>query len=348
VSTPPVFPNPEREWERAADLATLDRREVERRIGPTQASLELLSGGRANVNVRVGADRVLRIYRRDRDARAREQWLLQRGWQSFVTPTIQDAGDGRRNDADGKRNGADGRRNDADGKRNDADGRRNDADDDFLVLDYIAHGPLLATAEHGTVVGRALAEIHRTRFGASGLLAPRPGVRDTEPETTLDVSAPFGDVADAFRKHARAELARARWLDDGLRSAVNDLLLANADVLRREAASPVLLHGDFKASNLHWTSDSQLLVLDWEFAYAGPALMDIGQLLRWSPPSPFVDAFANGYAAHGGVLPPNWKRLAEIFDLVNLAGLAANADDRSARARDITRRLAATTQNHSV
>jgi hypothetical protein len=326
VSTPPVFPNPEREWKRAVQLATLDRREVERRIGPTQASLELLSGGQANINVRVGADRVLRIYRRDRDARAREQWLLQRAWQSFVTPTIHDAGDGRRNDADGK---------------------RNDADDDFLVLDYIAHGPLLAIAEHGDAVGRALAEIHQTRFGASGLLTVRPGARHLEAEAALDVSAPFGDVAEAFRKHARAELERAPWLDDGLRSAVDDLLRANADALRREAASPVLLHGDFKASNLHWTSDDQLLVLDWEFAYAGPALMDIGQLLRWSPPSPFVDAFANGYAAHGGVLPSGWKRLAEIFDLVNLAGLATNADDRSARARDITRRLAATTQNHS-
>jgi fructosamine-3-kinase len=311
VSAPPVFPNPEREWERAAHLTTLDRREVERRIGPTQASLELLSGGQANVNVRVGADRVLRIYRRDPDVRAKEQWLLQRAWQSFATPMIHDAGDGR----------------------------RNDPDDDFLVLDYIAHGPLLATAEHGAAVGRALAEIHQTRFDAAGLLTVRPRGGVPEPETTLDVSPSFGDIADTFREHACSELGRAAWLDDRLRSAVDDLLVAYADMLRSEAASPVLLHGDFKASNLHWTSDNRLLVLDWEFAYAGPALMDIGQLLRWSPPSPFVDAFAESYRAHGASLAPHWRRLAEIFDLVNLAGLAANADEHSSRMRDIRRRL---------
>jgi fructosamine-3-kinase len=220
-------------------------------------------------------------------------------------------------------------------------GRRKDADDDFLVLDYIAHGPLLATAEHGATVGGALAEIHRSRFGASGLLTVRDGA-GPEAETVLDVSSPFGDIADTFREHACSELGRAAWLDDRLRSAVDDLLVAYAEMLRSEAAPPVLLHGDFKASNLHWTSDNRLLVLDWEFAYAGPALMDIGQLLRWTPPSPFVDAFAESYSAHGGSLSPDWRRLAEIFDLVNLAGLAANADEHSSRMRDIRRRLDAT------
>ena len=44
----------------------------------------------------------------------------------------------------------------------------------------------------------------------------------------------------------------------------------------------VLLHGDFKVSNLHWADSDELLVLDWEFAYSGHALMDVGQLFRWS------------------------------------------------------------------
>src|SRR5262249_31223649 len=112
-----------------------------------------------------------------------------------------------------------------------------------------------------------------------------------------------------------------------------------AETFRREAAAPVLLHGDFKASNLHWTLDERLLVLDWEFAYAGPALMDIGQLLRWRPPEAFVTAFAAAYQNHGGVLSADWRRSADVFDLVILAGLAGGAEPDSRRAHDLRARI---------
>jgi hypothetical protein len=286
------FPNPEREWARATHLGSIDREEVERRIGLTSAPLEVLSGGQANVNVRVGVDRVLRIYRREPEARAREQALIERGWESFVAPAILDSGD------------------------------------DFLLLEHIAHGPLYASDDHGAAVGRALAEIHRTRFAAPGRLGP-----------DLTVREPFGDLADAFRSHAQSELARATWLDASLRSAVDERLAAHADAFRREAESAVLLHGDFKASNLHWTRDDRLLVLDWEFAYAGPALLDIGQLLRWRPSGAFVEAFATAYREHGGLLSPGWRRTADVFDLVNLAGLAAGATSGSRRAADLRQRI---------
>ncbi len=85
-------------------------------------------------------------------------------------------------------------------------------------------------------------------------------------------------------------------------------------------------------------------MLDWELAYAGAALSDIGQLLRWDPPAPFVDAFALAYRAAGGHLVEEWQRWAAAFDLVNLAGLLANLvepADRlpTARVRDIARRV---------
>lgn len=302
----PLFPNPERRWERAASLVAVERDEVERRIGSTGAPCELLGGGQANLNVRVGDDRVLRIYRRDPASRAKEQRLLGHAWRTFVTPAVRASGD------------------------------------DFLVLDYVAHGPLLATPRHGAAVGRTLAEIHRPRFSTSGLLACRAdgesAVSGASP-IGLDVVSPFGDIADTFRAHARSALARAAWLGDPLRSAVDDILAAHAEALRREARSPVLLHGDFKASNLHWAPDDRLVVLDWEFAYAGPALMDIGQLLRWSPPASFIEAFADSYCGHGGSLPPDWRQTAAIFDLVNLASLAAGAAPASRRGGDLTDRL---------
>jgi Ser/Thr protein kinase RdoA (MazF antagonist) len=40
-----------------------------------------------------------------------------------------------------------------------------------------------------------------------------------------------------------------------LRPRLEDFLKTLRHALRRMAGSPVLLHGDFKASNLHWTVD---------------------------------------------------------------------------------------------
>ena len=91
------------------------------------------------------------------------------------------------------------------------------------------------------------------------------------------------------------------------------------------AVGAVLQHGDFKASNLHWTTSGALLVLDWEFAFAGPPLMDLGQLVRWPVPRPFLDAFESGYKSKGGRLPQDWTERAAAFDLVNLVDLLARA-----------------------
>ncbi len=102
---------------------------------------------------------------------------------------------------------------------------------------------------------------------------------------------------------------------------------------------PVLLQGDFKVSNLFWTIDRRLLVLDWEFAYPGPALMDVGQLLRWNPPAAFVSAFADSYRRHGGVLPEGWQRAAEVFDLINLVGLLGGAEPGSRQSIDVRHRI---------
>jgi hypothetical protein len=101
----------------------------------------------------------------------------------------------------------------------------------------------------------------------------------------------------------------------------------------------VLLHGDFKVSNLSWTESGQLLVLDWEFAYSGPSLMDVGQLFRWEPPPSFVEGFVRGYGDHGGVLPEDWGKWAALFDIFNLAGLLAGSEPGTRRSADILQRM---------
>lgn len=194
--------------------------------------------------------------------------------------------------------------------------------DDFLVLEWVDHAPL--RAEHGAAVGTALAEIHGVMsFDEAGDL-----------DEALRVAAPFGDLIAAFVAHARSALEL---------EAIAALERA-APELRALTARVVLVHGDFKLSNLHWTTDERLLVLDWEFAYAGAALSDVGQLLRWDPPASFVSAFADAYRVAGGALADGWSRGAALLDLVNLAGLLANQGDVTCERRlaDVRDRIAET------
>jgi aminoglycoside phosphotransferase (APT) family kinase protein len=288
----PHLPNAERDWDRPAHLASADRGEIERCIGPTTEPLEILGGGLANANVRVG-DRVVRLYRRDPQAAGKEAALLRRRWSTFRVPSLLAAGE------------------------------------DFLVLEYVSHTALGDGAEQGRVVGRALAEIHRSAFPEAGLLGP-----------DLTIATPLGEVTAALGSYALGQLdGAAPEVKTELRPLYEAFLARHGRTLARLASVSILLHGDFKASNLHWTAEDRLLVLDWEFAYAGPALMDVGQLLRWMPSAAFVEAFGGGYRDEGGVLPDEWPTWAAAFDLFNLAGLLGAAAPGSRRARDVIGRV---------
>ncbi|MFK7984767.1 MAG: phosphotransferase family protein [Sandaracinaceae bacterium] len=188
--------------------------------------------------------------------------------------------------------------------------------DDWLLLERVPHEPL--RSEHGTAVGAALAEIHAQSFATCGWL-----------DGTLRVCEPQVDFGAALVEHAGS-----LELEPALGQRVVEHLEAHA----RELGPARLLHGDFKLSNVHASGDT-VLVLDWEYAYAGPALMDVGQLMRWDVPEGFVDAFERSYRAHGGELPAGWLPQARALDAVNLAALLARSDSGTARERDLRTRL---------
>jgi Ser/Thr protein kinase RdoA (MazF antagonist) len=85
-----------------------------------------------------------------------------------------------------------------------------------------------------------------------------------------------------------------------------------------------LVHGDFGKRNVivrqiagTW---SVAAVLDWEFAFSGSPLADIGHFLRYERKSrPVAEPhFSTGYLHAGGKLPERWRRLARIVDLIAL------------------------------
>jgi aminoglycoside phosphotransferase (APT) family kinase protein len=236
------------------------------------------------------------VYRREAPPLAVEAALLRRAWEFLRTPEVLSSGE------------------------------------DFLVLEYVPHGPLGDEVEQAQAVGRALAEIHGLAFPQAGLLSP-----------ALDLAMPYADVIGMFSDYALSRLDRApSSVAAGLRPRVEALLVTHEGVLRDLARASVLLHGDFKVSNLEWAGSGELLVLDWEFAYSGPNLMDIGQLIRWGAPASFLEGFARSYRGHGGALPEDWEKWAAAFDLFNLSGLLAGSEPGSRRAGDIVRRIVET------
>ena len=295
--------NAERCWAHdERDQATDVEAEVRRRLGRVPERCQVLPGGLANLSVRIADDRVLRIYRRDPRTATKEARLLSHRWSSFRVPRVLRRGR------------------------------------DSLLLEYVEHEPLEDDARSGRDIGLALAEIHAQRFEVCGDLNGR-----------LEVREPMPDVLGVLCASSRGNIERLGASQPALPASVVTvaeraaaLLERSAPLLNEHLGPPVRLHSDFKVSNLHRATTGELLVLDWEFALAGPALCDAGQLLRWGVSVEFVEAFASAYREAGGVLPDGWQRFAELLDLSNLIGLLVGRPSDGQRVNDLTGRMAAT------
>lgn len=208
-----------------------------------------------------------------------------------------------------------------------------DGDDRTLLLEHVPHVELPASIQAARAVGRAAAAIHRRRFATNGSL-----------DDGLRVHDPFSSALDGLRAWADSALAGAagrRLGDDAGRIA--HLWDREDAPLRSVCARPCLVHADFKPANVKWMPECRdVLVLDWEFAWAGPALFDLGQFLRWGAPEPFVAALAAAYTEAGGDLPDGWRRAAELLDLFNLVGFLDHDEPRPIRDRDVRQRIGAT------
>ncbi len=97
----------------------------------------------------------------------------------------------------------------------------------------------------------------------------------------------------------------------------------NAPTLAVLDSANHLVHGDFKRSNIlvegaggDWRVTA---IVDWEFCFAGPPLVDVGNFLRAGSALPpgFCQAFARGYRVGGGRLPNEWRKLSRLIDLTS-------------------------------
>ena len=176
----------------------------------------------------------------------------------------------------------------------------------------------------GTAAGRALAAIGAVTFPSGGVftgpdLVPSPdGLPSSLPEF-LESCLRAGHAAGPL---SPAEIGRLR------------ALAAAADPLARSVGpARQLVHSDYNGKNLlavdgggRWSISA---VLDWEFAFSGSPLTDIGNMLRFRAEHPpgFADGFITGYRDAGGELPDHWREISEALDLYALADFLTRPPD---------------------
>jgi aminoglycoside phosphotransferase (APT) family kinase protein len=177
-------------------------------------------------------------------------------------------------------------------------------------------GDTEAIAQAAQAAGGTLAAIGRFQFSRPGWLAPGPAVASPLLEGP-DPMPRFVDLclaAENLQRRVPAEL----------RDRTHALMWEWAPQLAVLDGEARLVHGDFNKRNLlvrragaRWTVAA---VLDWEFAISGSPLADLGSFLRYERAArPLAEPhFSIGYRRAGGPLPPGWRRLARLADLVAL------------------------------
>jgi Ser/Thr protein kinase RdoA (MazF antagonist) len=213
---------------------------------------------------------------------------------------------------------------------------------DALLRDGVGDGPAEGAAG---AAGEVLARIHRFSFPGAGFLGPDLEVR--QPLDLSDAGWPGHMEHFLFRRgvgdRLGQDLTRRLWR----------LVGEQAPRLAPLRGERSLVHADYKPWNLlvaprdrspsePW---SLAAVLDWEFAFAGPPLVDLAIFLRHRAtlPPAYTRAFLHGYAAAGGALPADWEAQTRLLDLLNLCSMLEQPGGGSARAtRDIAGLIRAT------
>jgi aminoglycoside phosphotransferase (APT) family kinase protein len=306
------------DWERTIPPVILPRARLEAALGEvipgfTVMTAEVLGGGLANTNLAVrcadGARWVVRIYQRAPHEHAKEAAIarLLAGRVPVAEYVHVEPPGGLLEHAWALVRWVDG------------------APMDRLALDGRHDALLTAAAE----AGRILATLQSIRMPAPGFLAP-----------DLTVPDPMCLTPDVYMS----------WMEDALvtRHALKLLPEKTARRLQRFLGSWVpassalseersLVHSDFNGANILTDSGRILAVIDWEFAFSGSTLSDIGNMLRHfaGAGDAFRKTFVSAFRDAGGRLPENWEPLAAVLDLLALADMLASSASYPRRAVSI-------------
>ena len=197
-----------------------------------------------------------------------------------------------------------------------------------VLLSTFVPGRPLGDVTGARAAGAALARIGSVTFSAPGFFAGGTLEPDgAEPTAGLD----------HFVKRCLDEGNADGHLTDDEQRKLMRFAEEAAPALTALAGSRHLVHADYNPKNLLVDGDRVTAVLDWEFAFSGSPLFDIGNMLRDPRPPGFAAAVLDGFRAEGGDLPPDWRRLSRALDLYSLADFLTRPVDHRYFARAVER-----------
>ena len=169
-------------------------------------------------------------------------------------------------------------------------------------------------------IGKTLAAIGRFRFPAPGALLAS--------EASLVVGSKFIEGPDPIPRILDRFLASnifRQRAGSKLIDQLHDFVWSHASILPSLETDCSLVHNDFGNRNILvrevngvWTVAA---VLDWEMAFSGSPLLDVGNFIRYElDAAPLREPyFSRAFVEHGGQLPDNWRLVVKLIDLTGLA-----------------------------
>lgn len=169
--------------------------------------------------------------------------------------------------------------------------------------------------------GETLAALSKHRFDKCGELGAR-----------LEIVHEYGRPSEFVPAEVQRALFAGRAgerLGSEMRDELWRVVERTSPRLRAIDDRYTLVHADYKRSNILMsrtvssgrsaTGWRVAAVLDWEFACAGPPLIDVGIFLRAGSalPAGFRESFAARYVEAEGVLPADWLPLSRLVDVVS-------------------------------
>ena len=224
----------------------------------------------------------------------------------------------------------------------------------FMLQRYV-EGPTLRelvgsarseeVAEAARSAGETLAAMGLVTCANPGWLAPGP--------TVTDPLLPGADPMPRFVDQCLASPPLQRPVPAELLDKTQAAMWSHAAALGRAADETSLVHGDFGGRNLivrqlagRWAVAA---VLDWEFAVSGSPLAEVGHFLRYERSGrPAAEPhFRAGYLEGGGRLPPEWRGVARLVDLVALCEMLTHDGPPDAAAAELVELMRATVDDRS-
>jgi aminoglycoside phosphotransferase (APT) family kinase protein len=210
-------------------------------------------------------------------------------------------------------------------------------------------GDLAAIQQASASAGKTLAHIGRFRFDVAGrlltdnreLIVGEKYIEGADPIPGLlrqFMSAPICSDRLGVKVMDRLEMFVDQW----------SVFLPDLD------EHPTLVHSDFGNRNIlvhervgRWEVAA---VLDWEFAFSGSPLLDVGHFLRYERMNQplFEPHFSRAFVEHGGELPTNWREIVRVIDLTALVQCLTIEDLPGVVANELIELITATIELREV